>query len=344
MLIFHFSNIFVIQSALHYISFVHFLGIVGGPIFLMIVGISVVLSVNNRRNRGESTEKIRIHIIKRALIIFLLHFLLSASIFGLYTIWAWGILSLIGVSIIISYYLINCSAKKIWLIALGIFIASPFLRILLNYQLDVALFFDFYNFQAVSTYSTPWDIMAFIRSILVTPGFPVFPYIFFIVVGVWIGNSILKYKEKNDINLFLKKLIILGIIFTIVGFPLEILSNLFPLTPADKMVGNAGYNLWSQGIVFLTFVFFYWILDIKGGTIQLLNVFYFLGEISLTILFIHAFFGWYILPFLGGANNISLFSNFILSFTFYCGLWIINILWQKSKYKYSLQWIIENLS
>ncbi len=343
MLIFHFANLFVIRSVLEPITIIHFLGIVGAPIFLMIVGISVVLSTTNRRNKGESEEEIKSHIIKRGLVIIILHFILSPTVFGLQSVWAWGILSLIGISIIISYFLEKYSDRTIWLCAIVVIILSPILRVLLDYQADSALYFD-YNYLTIIGYKSPWDIFAFIRGVLVTPGFPIFPHIFFVIVGVWVGKSILKHATNQEDNSFFKKFIILGIVFIIGGLILEILSNLYPLTPADKMVGNTGYNFWSQGIVFLIFIFFYWIQDIKGKEIQIFSIITFLGEISLTILVLHAYFGWYLLSIFGGPNKISLFSHYIISFSFYCGIWVLRILWEKSRYKYSLKWVIGNMS
>ncbi|NVM05297.1 MAG: DUF1624 domain-containing protein [Candidatus Helarchaeota archaeon] len=343
MLEFHFANLFVIRSVLEPITIIHFLGIVGAPIFLMIVGISVVLSVNNRRNRGESEEEIKSHIIKRGLVITIIHFILSPTVFGLKSVWAWGILSLIGISIIISLYLEKYSDKTIWLCAIAVIIISPFLRVLLDYQADMALYFD-YNYLTIITYKLPWNFFAFIRGVLVTPGFPIFPHIFFVIVGVWMGKSILKHVNNQKNTPFLKNLVILGIVFIIIGLFLEILSNLYPLTPADKMVGNTGYNFWSQGIAFLIFALFYWIQDIKGKEIQIFKIITFLGEISLTILVLHAYFGWYLLPFFGGPNRISLFSHYIIAFSFYCGIWVLRILWEKSRYRYSLKWIIGKLS
>ncbi|MFX1452608.1 MAG: heparan-alpha-glucosaminide N-acetyltransferase domain-containing protein [Promethearchaeota archaeon] len=343
MLEFHFANLFVIRSVLEPIIIIHFLGIVGAPIFLMIVGISVVLSINNRRMKGEPEEKIKKHIIRRGLVIIILHFILSPAVFGLQSVWGWGILSLIGASIVISYYLSKYSTKTIWACAFAVIILSPILRVLLDYQADTALYFD-YNYLTITTYHSPWNILAFIRSVLVTPGFPMFPHIFFVIIGVWMGNAIIERTNNKENNSFLKNLIILGILFIIIGIFFEILSNLYPLTPADKMVGNTGYNLWSQGIVFLIFAFFYWIQDIKGIEIQLFKIISFLGEISLTILVLHAFFGWYLLPIFGGPNRISLFSHYVISFAFYCGLWVLRILWEKSNYKYSLKWVIGKLS
>jgi len=344
MLEFHFANIFVIRSILEPVTIIHFLGIVGAPIFLLIVGMSVVLSKNIRLQRGQSEKEMKTHIVKRGLVIILLHYLLGASIFGFSAIWGWGILSLIGASIIISLYISKNTEKTLWIIAIGVIIASPILRVILNYQVDTAYYFDFYTFMPITTYLSPWDIFAFIRGVLVTPGFPIFPHIFFVIIGVWLGNSLLHHLKKNTVNSLLKKLIILGIIFIVMGLFIEILSNMFPLTPADKMVGNTGYNFWTLGIVFLCFTFFYWIQDIKGKDLQIFRSISFLGNISLTILFIHAFFAWYLLPVLGGLNNITLYSNYVISFAFYVAIWIFGALWEKTRFKYSLRWIIGKLS
>ncbi|MHA1377706.1 MAG: heparan-alpha-glucosaminide N-acetyltransferase domain-containing protein [Candidatus Helarchaeota archaeon] len=344
MLEFHFANIFVIRSILEPVTIIHFLGIVGAPIFLLIVGMSVVLSKNIRLQRGQSEKEIKNHIFKRGLVIILLHYLLGASIFGFSAIWGWGILSLIGASVIISLYISKCSEKILWVLAIGVIIASPVLRVILNYQIDIAYYFDFNTYMPITTYLSPWDILAFIRSILITPGFPIFPHIFFVIIGVWLGNSVLEHLKKNSIIPLLKKLVKLGVIFIIMGFFIELLSNIFPLTPADKMVGNTGYNFWTLGIVFLCFAFFYWIQDIKRKDLQIFRSITFLGKISLTILFIHAFFAWYLVPVLGGFNNITLFSSYIISFAFYVAIWIFGGLWEKSNFKFSLRWIIGKLS
>ncbi len=344
MLEFHFANIFVIRSILEPIVIIHFLGISGAPIFLLIVGLSVVLSINNRKQRGQPENEIKSHILKRGLVIILLHYLLGASIFGFQAIWGWGILSLIGAAIIISYYLSKYSERILWICAIGVIIASPLLRVLLNYELDTAVSFDIYNFLTITTYKSPWDVLAFIRGVLVTPGFPIFPHIFFVIVGVWLGNTLLKHIRTNSVSSLLKKLAVFGVVFVIMGLFLEVLSNMFPLTEADTMVGNTGYNFWSLGIVFLSFALCFWIQDLKGKDNQFFRSVTFLGNISLTILFVHAFFAWYITPVLGGLNNITLFSQHIIMFTFYCGIWIFGSLWQKTGFKWSLRWIIEKLS
>ena len=344
LIVFHFANILVIRSSLEPVFIIHFWGIAGAPIFLLLVGMSIVLSKNIRKQRGEAENKIKTHTIKRGLIIIILHYVLGASIFGFEAIWGWGILSLIGASIIISYWLSDCSDRTLWILAIAVIAISPFLRVLLNYQIDTAYQFNFFSIIPIETYASPWNISAFIRGVLVVPGFPIFPHIGFVIIGVWLGNVLIRSLKNNEVNKLMKKLTIAACIFIGIGIFMEILSNLFPLTPADKMVGNTGYNLWAIGVAFLFFVLFYWLQDIKNMDNKVFRFISFFGDISLTVLFVHSFVVWYLLPILGGPFNITLFSDLIITFSFTCTFWILGDLWKKTRYKYSIKWLIGSLS
>ena len=109
------------------------LGGVAAPLFLVIVGASLVLSVNRRRSRGQQESEIAQHVLLRGLLILGFGFVLNVLTLPIYGLLGWGVLHIIGASILIAYFLLRFP-PLVCLVVAGLVIAlSPLLRLLLGF-------------------------------------------------------------------------------------------------------------------------------------------------------------------------------------------------------------------
>lgn len=88
------------------------------PFFLFIVGISMILSFAARRERGASRNRLMLHALRRAAIIFAIGFFLAAfPKFDLHTVRIPGVLQRIAVVYLVSSAIVLYSGRKTWMAA-----------------------------------------------------------------------------------------------------------------------------------------------------------------------------------------------------------------------------------
>ena len=141
------------------------------PVFFILVGISLILSIKNKKSTGISDSKIRKYVLVRTIILLLIsYFIFNLLVKGPISVFyhSWTMLHLIGAGSLITYFLLKFSKKIRIIIALIIIILSPFIQILFNYE------------EIHYLYPVQGGI---ISNMIYSGEFPIFPWISFVILG-----------------------------------------------------------------------------------------------------------------------------------------------------------------
>ncbi|MHA1298923.1 MAG: heparan-alpha-glucosaminide N-acetyltransferase domain-containing protein [Candidatus Helarchaeota archaeon] len=301
--------------------------------FLIIVGMSLVLSTEIRRERGYSDKNITQHTMKRALWIFLFHFILGQIVLGPGTLWWSGVLSIIALNIIVGYFMQKIPKEINVVLAILIFILSPIIR-------------SFLNIPYIGYYTDPDPgIIGTLRFFAYNTLTQLIPVLSFTLMGLVIGRLIVDYYKKGTLKNLTYILLVVGGIFWIMGALMDPFSAFFgfmyilvPLTTYEM--------LYALGVFCISFAILFWITDVKKKNWRVFEFFKLCGTTTLTLYFFHHFLGLnFIMYYNHPLNNyMHTFSYFEIWVALWSFMWIYLSLWKKIKFKYSLEWIIRKYS
>jgi len=210
------------------------------PLFQFIMGASLVISVNRRKLRGEPVWQ---HVLRRAVLLTLLGFVLIGSLFG-FEKTEWGFLQSLGVGLLLAFLSLTLPVPLRMIAALAV---------LGGYAAASRLFPEFAYYANISNYGGPLSAIGY-GTIAV----------FGTVAGEWL------YRGKEKIKQYVGT-----------GFVLVVLSLLLSLiVPLNRLESSATYMLFSTGFSFLITAVFYILGEKKKIDIKLLSL---LGRNSLLL-------------------------------------------------------------
>ncbi|MHA1378242.1 MAG: heparan-alpha-glucosaminide N-acetyltransferase domain-containing protein [Candidatus Helarchaeota archaeon] len=291
------------------------IGIAGNPIFIIVMGVSLALSIDRRKKRGEDFKSNIIHLTKRALLFFLVHHVMVISYFlyfgplifdmnGLYPGW----IPSLGINAVICF--------------------------LLMYLRKIYRFFIMIGVQSIA-FITPLPILSLFQNIL-----------FHMIFGTIVGELIIEARNNNNQRHFIKKMAVSGIILMIIGIPSEYyVYQTYDLSvPNNSVLNSPFFMIYALGFFTLSFSLLFWIQDLNTRKRRIFHPLTIFSSLSLTLFYSHYALGTnFFLPF-GFGNRFSVYSYIVFLICFYISTYLIGILWSKSKYKYSLEWIIRKFS
>ena len=370
MIVIHFMVYFGNAEAVNhwlYFSLNHILGDCGASCFLIILGLSQVLS-------GQKHSDLNNHVLfKRALIrgvfIFTVGLLMLALAWGPYKIWQWDILTLMGVATIALFFCRFLPSWSILLIVAIIAACTPFLR----GQLSVAPLWNDYFVQVpvISRYFPGilfdpagelkmfWSIKNIVQGFLFTGEFPVFPWILFPLVGFVLGRRIVEHKTQRDLPL----LLLSGIAFVLFGLGLAYAGSLRPgasvisgyITPLSFYPDSFSMIFCQLGMSVLFIFILYYLYDIPGThnrrTGSFADFFTGISRSALTLYFLHyLLIGWpldLLYLFTGKYYIYNLMGSwpaFVCSLAAVGLLGLMMAIWEKRGSKYKLEWFLAALT
>ncbi|MFW9973152.1 MAG: heparan-alpha-glucosaminide N-acetyltransferase domain-containing protein [Candidatus Odinarchaeota archaeon] len=308
------------------------LDILGPSLFVFLSALSVIFSI--KRKEGIIHPKIiRNQVFTRGIVMIALGILTNLIGIDLNTgkviviIFGWNIITFIGFSQIFSYYILKLKKLPRIIIGIIIIVLSPFLRAVL-YELEnvnVVFYILHYIITSPTPHLTllPWISISFISTIF----------------GEYIYEAMNKSTKNAYIGLF-RIFLVWGIIFVLIGifapFPnglnltdwqpgwalqtpdtivlteypqldlLRIANNqdyfIIPGMPNFLIRGTSGNMFYNQGAALLIIAIFFYFIDIKNKSNDLINMLIYFGKISLSLFLIHfifipLFFNQFSIPF-----------------------------------------------
>ena len=335
----------------------------GAPIFMFLIGVSMIFMVNAMKAKGKSDSYIRKLILKRGIFLicfgYIYNLIAEASIFylaptynyppysslfaiyGTSTFWDWitlfGIFHILGLCLIVSYFIYNTSMKTRLITAIGVLIVT----IIVTY---LPLFFGGVPYHSILPdwhYAPTAHPLAMILDILFYGQYPVFPWIFYSIIGTMIGEKLVEYIKKNEPRLFItnywKKMIILALSgltsLVFIFFP-----GFFPETTLYVLMMTAG-------VVLLYMIIFRYYEVNKNNSIKLEKSLEVLGKFSLSIYFLTGILMVDLFLIIGLIIQVPLLGTMPfwlvvpLDIAFIFLFILLTNFWKKYDFKYSLNWI-----
>jgi predicted acyltransferase len=219
------------------------------PAFLFIIGISMAISDDRRRARGEGARARFLHALRRSLALFALGFLLSWLASGK-PYWGAGVLQVLALSYFGAFLFLGLSVRG-RAMAFGALLVLYWLFVLLVPVYDVGrnsyeVFKNlvYYIDDAVTGQATRWGYL-----------YPTITSVAVVVYGSIVGRLLVRRSGHRN---FMRTLAILGAAGVASGLALH------PVVPVIKRMFTPSYTLFTCGLATLLLLGFYWLIDVRG--------------------------------------------------------------------------------
>jgi len=361
----YFGNAAAMKTWL-YFSLNHFLGDWGAGGFLMLMGISQVLS-GSKHTEHDQRLLFKLALV-RGVFIFIIGLIVLALTWGPYHIWQWDILTLMGFATIVLFFCRYLPSGCILLIAALIAVGTPFLRgqlavtsIWNNILMPVPLISSYFPrllFDPAGSLPVVWNVKDIILGFLFTGDFPLFPWLLFPLGGFVLGRRIIENRIRKD----LPWLLLTGVAFVFFGLGLGYAGSLTPgasiisdyIAPLSFYPDSFSIIFVQLGVSVVIIFSLYYIYDMRGTHNRKIgmfaDVFTYTSRSSLTFYFLHYLcIGWplaLIYIFTGKDGLYNLMGSLP---AFFCGLAAVGLLiaglklWDKRGGKYKLEWLLAAL-
>jgi uncharacterized membrane protein YeiB len=259
-------------------------------------------------------------------------------------IWDADILHFYGIYMLITLFFINKSPKKALLAALCIILSFP----VLLFSFDYGVGWDFNTM----TYTDFWTLNGFIRNLFYNGFHPVWPWVAFMLIGLWFGR-----QNLHDLK-FVKKATLISLsVFILTNLVAMLITNTLqqrldePLIELAELFGTSPmppmplYMISGASIAITIIGFCIWTTHTK----PLLKVFKLLaqtGQLALTFYVAHVVIGMGLIEGISkvplGENTLNFSMGYALVFSLGCILFAA--IWLRFFKTGPLEWILKKIT
>lgn len=276
-----------IDKKLPMYQFMNFIGGMAAPFFLITIGIGLIISINRRKKQAWT------HIWKRSL------FLIIAGLIFI-NIWQGDILHYIGIYILLSFLFLKLK-RPLRIIDANIFLwLAPIILLFIDYQSG-------WNVLAYKL-ANLWTVKGFFTNLIINGFYPIFPWVFFPIIGTVIGEYFIQAIKNRKLTTFCIFNMLIGVALILVSSVLKRLywqPTFYPATPT--------YMILHLGIFLIALGIFVYLLDIKKRFNEVLSPIIYSGKIAFSIYIFHIIFGLAIFYFTKSFNTLPL--NQVIAYT-----------------------------
>ena len=295
------------------------LGWFAGPLFLFSVGCALALSVERRHRAGQSRKAVTIHVLRRAVLVFLGGYVLSVVTFAgtaRSDIQSVGILQCIGLSISISYIALCWLPRFIpSLAAIAVVLLTPLLR-------------------AADVFAGS-PVQALLVNVPYESNYSLFPWTAYALIGVDVGRLLIVSDEQpRQLGMWLCRLLIVGaLVACLCGthVAIYILALSGGQIPTEARVQIQfwyplpTFNFFHCGCMLVEFAGLAWLLQIKGAGSAILSPLAVMGRASLLVFVGHHLLGYRLVYSLGCMNGV--YGTMSATCATICVLFMLIISW-----------------
>jgi predicted acyltransferase len=227
------------------------------PLFLFIMGVVLPYSMSRRREKGQSSKAIHLHILKRSAVLILLGLIYNNLLSFEWSEMRWpGVLQRIGVCYFLAAIIVVHTKWRTQAIIVG--------AVLILYWLAAALIpvpgFGAGDMTMEGCLSSYIDQQLIPGELYYTYGdnegfISTFPAICTVLLGALAGHWL---RSARSGSRKAASLAIAGGVCVAVGY---VWSFAFPII---KIIWTSSYTLFSGGLCLMLLALFYWIIDVKG--------------------------------------------------------------------------------
>jgi len=322
----------------------HFLYSLGWSMFFLIIGIGLAISINGQKMKKVPFKHRLKHVLKRTAFFILVQYVFNILSYGLlpppdillyiFTAGSYPPTDIFFyLNPITSFSYSNLILEiGIWSLVVFFLMELDFLQKYREYipnliRIGIAIFFGWFGFYVV-----------FMRGNM---------FIYVLSGGIFgsiLMKELLQKNFKKIFNIFLYS----GIVILGLGLPLHLytlnhyINSIVPLNYGD-LLGSPGYLMYSIGVILILFAVFYWIIDINRKNLKAFRPFILLGNLTLTIYVVHYIVLNQMIYTLGLNSYFYLPTGWIWNFAMIIFVYISAVYWKRYNFKYSLEWMVQNI-
>lgn len=298
-----------------------FLGMFSAPMFLLLVGAGLYISVERRRARGENELRIRKHVLKRGSVL---------MVFGLLFMFVWEgeILRYIGIFIMLTYYFLLLHTRTQLVAGLVIVALSSALKYspLLNWG----------GFPEGLFFRNSWDYSKFIYRIYGDGYSMVFLWFSFVVFGSVLGSVLIRFVRQGREQAFQSMALKLGLLLSSLGA-----LEPFFMIPVDDF--PALHVMLTLGVSLIVLSGLIWWNRRRRHVSRLFGALALYGRLSLSIYIGHIIIWLGALELLGLTLDLSLLGVIAALSSCYVFTWAFGVYWLKIRDTGPLELIVTRL-
>jgi len=290
-------------ESLPYFVLDHFVGDFAATWFLLLVGMSQVLSAN--RKMGMTEFRLMKRAFLRGVYVFTAGLLMAALAFGPKEIWDWDILTLIGSATVVLYFCRFLPSWLILMISAALMLMAPWLRGGVDFtagwggELVPSPFMSDYLpgilFEPISIYKGAWRLDEIVKGYFLSGTFPIFPWLAYPLIGFVIGRRIVAKKIMHDLPFFH----LIGLLLSFLGVTLAYASLFRPgsspvsdyIAPFSFYPDSITLCYLQTGVALVLFSLSYYYYDERETAVPrtglLVTWYKRLSRYSLTVYFLH---------------------------------------------------------
>lgn len=326
------------------------LGALALPLFTFLAGMSLALSLHKQAADGRPARAIARRTVNRGVVLFVLGLAFLTAVWGPKAVFAWDVLNLLGVAILVLYPLRRLPAGLLLLMAVAVLLISPGLR---QWVVPAG-----YGEVAGAAGHAPFEPAHVLRDACISGFFPVFPWLAFPLYGFAVAEMVvlarrpaaLRWSPAVGVGL-----LCLGLGGGLVGnakspgqWPGETAG--WPLTALSFYPPSTSYLVAVAGLILLAFWLLHVRLDLRATPRWWMVHFRRSSRFSLTIYVLHhAVLIWPILivgtltrgePWAYFANALSVPLALGLAVAFLALLGAALPGWDRAGGRYGLEWVV----
>lgn len=337
MIIVHFKIVFGDQGSQILKTFANFFDGKAAATFVVLAGVGIALMTNSSISDTPKLAIARKRIMKRAVFLFFV---------GLSYLWIWpaDILHSYGVYMIFIVFLLHRSSTLL----LGVTSVLMVLFSLLLFVFDYELGWDF----STMNYIDLWTIKGFLRNLFYNGYNPVFPWLAFMVFGLWYGrqnlndHSFLKQSFTIGLIVFLLvQLVSKALIYWVSGMETIVLEDIMFAIGTDPMPPTLLFMLNGLSLA-VTVISGCIIISKKYKSNVVIKSLYKTGKLALTFYVAHVIIGITFIEEFGTKTLGNYSIEFSMFYAFAFSLSCVGFAWLWLKYFNAgpLEWLMRKLT
>ncbi len=290
--------------------------------FVVLAGVGI--SLLSQRARLEKNRKkiaqIRKILFKRAAFLFVFGLLFTPT-------WPPDILHFYGIYIAIGALLLSISDRNLWAIIFGVILVFVMLNLVLDYEQG-------WNFETLE-YLDFWTAAGMIRHLFFNGFHPVFPWVSFLLIGMWLGRQDVHNRAWRRRILFfgfsiaslteVGSWLLVRTMSTAEGFDLALANALF----GTEMIPPMPLYIIAGGATAVSLILLCVMATERMGRSAWLQPLSATGQLALTLYVAHVVIGLGLLDALGRLENQSLIFAVGSALTFSAAAVAFSTLWRR---------------
>ena len=219
------------------------------PFFMFIVGVAMPFSLSRRRERGDTSREISLHVLRRSILLFILGLFIYSVDAGKPVFRLWSVLTQLSFIYLVAYCLMRTSVRTQILVSFLVLLTTDIL-----YRFWPVEGFD-QPFVPDHNFGSWFDLQT--MGVLESDHWVAFNFLPTTAFAIWGVLAGLVLRSGRSHQRKIQMLLTTGVLGIFAGFALD------PFVPMIKRIATSSVVIETGGWCFVALALSYWLVDIK---------------------------------------------------------------------------------